>query len=320
MKLVKNFDYFQKLSYDVSKPTIIGAIMTILTFASMTILILFNLNDFLRMDLFSTPILYQDKGLPNTQFHINMMVYSPCSLLSIDQEDQNGNRHKNIHENLIKYRHDKNNKLINHVAQENSMENILKQIREEESCNIQGFIKIDKVQGNIQISYHSARMMYNVIANRYPEEFTRLTLSHRWTELKIGNAMNMTYINTYYGYNELTSFSRKDLPDYKYSNKPNYDYFIKLIPFIFTDEQLDLMYYKYSINSQNRKITNEDDDESMPVILLNYDFNYITINVMREKKSIFHFLTETCAIIGGIFFLSSVLSRILISYVEEVKN
>ena len=309
MKFVKNFDYFQKLSYDVSKPTMVGAVISVISISMISLLLLVNLIDFLTPNIKKDPILHQDYDNSKIHMHINVKVNSPCVLISIDQEDQNGNRNNNIESFIWKSRIDKHNKVISKEHQHpiGTLDEIVEQIRDEEACLIEGFIEVDKVQGIVQISYHYARMFYNVIAFKYPDEFSKLSLSHKLYFLKFGEMSNTARILKKYGYNQYTSFNRDDIPDYKYSNKPNFDYFIKVIPFLFKEENgdpsYDIMAYQYSLNSQDRKINNNDEDISMPVIIFNYDFSFLTM----------HFLTHICAIVGGVYFIFTILSRVLIS-------
>jgi hypothetical protein len=138
------------------------------------------------------------------------------------------------------------------VFSSGSLEQIVEQIREEEACKIRGYLEVEKVQGNVHISFHSVRMIFNVLANRYPEVYDKLNLSHKLYYLKFGDISNTAKILSKYGYNEHTSFNREDLPNYKYSHKPSFDYFIKIIPFLFKEEngdpKNDIMAYQYSLN------------------------------------------------------------------------
>ena len=322
MKYVKNFDYFQKLSYDVSKPTTTGAVISVLTCACITLLLLYNIIDYFCPNIIKTPIIYQDHDNSKIDMHLNIKVNAPCSLLSVVQEDQNGNRNDNVYAHLQKSRVDRNNHIIETSQRFSlgSLEQVVEQIKEEEACIIRGFLQIEKVQGNVHISFHSVRMIMNVLLNRYPDMFEKLTLSHKLGYLKFGDTTNTAKILSKYGYNEHTSFYKEDMPDYKYSKKPNFDYFIKIIPFLFKEEngyqKDDIMAYQYSLSSQDRNINNNDEDLNLPVITLSYDFSFLTMQIILEKKSFLHFLTHICAIVGGVYFIFTILSRILISCFE----
>ena len=108
-------------------------------------------------------------------------------------------------------------------------------------------------------------------------------------------------------------FFRKDLPNFLgLKNKNNFDYFIKIIPYQFVDENRGTSEYsyEYSISYKESDFVEERDD--MPIILIRYEFTPITMRVTIQKRDYLHFLTHICAIIGGIFVIFSIINKVFV--------
>ena len=54
--------------------------------------------------------------------------------------------------------------------------------------------------------------------------------------------------------------------------------------------------YKYTANSNSYR-----DNENMPVAKFSYDLSPMSVVVSQEKMPFYHFITQVCAIIGGVF-------------------
>ena len=104
MKSVKVFDYFQKISYDVSKQTSIGAIISLIAIGTITILILFETYKFLSIEIKKDVIIFQEETESSTiNVYFSVYIpYAPCSILSVDQEDKLDIHKTNIQANIKK--------------------------------------------------------------------------------------------------------------------------------------------------------------------------------------------------------------------------
>ena len=104
----------------------------------------------------------------------------------------------------------------------------------------------------------------------------------------------------------------------KSSKQQDYYYFMKLVPHIFLDEVWDEEYqsYSYSLNHQFKVRSRADGQIAkvlyLPFIRIIYDFTPVTMKIVKEQKSLGHFLTHVCAIIGGVFVIFGLLNRTIL--------
>lgn len=63
--------------------------------------------------------------------------------------------------------------------------------------------------------------------------------------------------------------------------------------------------YEYTVHSH---LYNTDD---VPTAKFSYDMSPIQIIVTERKKALYHFVTTTCAIVGGVFTVTGILDGIL---------
>lgn len=63
--------------------------------------------------------------------------------------------------------------------------------------------------------------------------------------------------------------------------------------------------YEYTVHSH---LYNTDD---VPTAKFSYDMSPIQIIVTERKKALYHFITTTCAIVGGVFTVTGILDGIL---------
>ena len=68
----------------------------------------------------------------------------------------------------------------------------------------------------------------------------------------------------------------------------------------------DINTYRYSAYSNEHK-----EDEDVPSIMFQYDLSPMTVVTAFESQPFYHFVTNFCAIIGGVFSIIGIVDRIL---------
>ena len=56
----------------------------------------------------------------------------------------------------------------------------------------------------------------------------------------------------------------------------------------------------------------------MPAAYFRYDLSPVTVKFSRERGSIFHFLVQVCAIIGGVFTIAGIIDSIIHRSVSNI--
>lgn len=66
--------------------------------------------------------------------------------------------------------------------------------------------------------------------------------------------------------------------------------------------------YEYTVHSH---MYNADSELLIPAAKFSYDLSPIQIVVTQRSKAFYHFITTTCAIIGGVFTVAGILDGLL---------
>lgn len=320
MKAVKTFDLFQKVSYDnINQPTLLGGLLSISSITIMLFLLFTEISNYFTPLITKQSIIYQTS---NGTIPLSLQIKtpnSPCAIISIDQEDLIGKHNINIQgESIVKTRlSNKGNVLLSKNFSPYQTELLNEAILNGENCVVNAVIEINKVPGDFHISYHEYRTVIDALRrdNSTKNTLKKLKLNHQLLSLTFGNEDINNYIIRKYAMSDvIKGFIQKNVivfdeedPDTIY----NYDYYLKIIPFIFIDENTNekVYAYEYSLSSTSHK--NEEDNE-MPIIMFNYDFSPITMKVTLHHKSLLQFLTHVCAIVGGVFVIFSIANSILV--------
>ena len=312
MKSIKVFDYFQKFSYDdVSKPTSIGAFISFLAICSIIFFIFFELFEFFSLHLKKDFIIYQEESSKSKiEVYFSLDIpHSPCSILSVDQEDKLGIHKTNIVANITKKRISKadQNAILPPIVPHKTDE-LLKALNEDEGCLIEGFMEVNKVPGNIHISFHPYRNVFENLFENHKEEFKKLRLMHKFNYLSFGDKnIPLEELNSFsiYPHTKMPDFINND------NKEPNYDYFIKIIPHLIRNEADNTikLNYQYSLRFGNRN----SEEKEMAMIMINYDMSEVTTLITKKKRNYTHFLTNICAIVGGIYVIFSIINKIVLN-------
>jgi hypothetical protein len=255
-----------------------------------------------------------------------MKIYgSPCPLIGVLHADDKGMQYQ-LTENRIKMvRVSKNNQYLG-SDYDHTFQTITKMFEESEQCDISGSIPMPQTPGTITFSPMNQRNIYYTLMNNLPDIAQSYSLRHKFTHIYFGGDHTDQKLLKKFGFDDLDLFNRATLPDFVDDKNVHFDYFIKIIPHILYDELwgTSTMTYQYSLSYLSRPNNPHMRGEQFPSVTLRFEISDVTIKVTLQNKSFLHFLTHICAIIGGVFVIFSLLSRILNvlfdACTEEKKN
>jgi|Transcript_72870 hypothetical protein len=95
-------------------------------------------------------------------------------------------------------------------------------------------------------------------------------------------------------------------------NSEHFQYDIHVIPTRYMDEYSEeIVSHQYSVTEYVKSIDQRARHQELVAVGLwaNYDFTPFEVKVTRSRKSFMHFLTECCAILGGIFAFTGMLDN-----------
>uniref|UniRef100_A0A1D1Z2S5 Endoplasmic reticulum-Golgi intermediate compartment protein 3 n=1 Tax=Anthurium amnicola TaxID=1678845 RepID=A0A1D1Z2S5_9ARAE len=177
-------------------------------------------------------------------------------------------------------------------------EGFVQKIKEEdgEGCNMHGFLEVNKVAGSFHFapgkSFHQANFHLNDLFSFQTESYN---ISHKINKLSFGKEFPGV-VNPLDG----AQWTQKQV------SSGMYQYFVKVVPTIYKDLR------GHKINSNQFSVTEHLRDadgypKPLPGVFFFYDFSPIKVIFTEENASLLHFLTNICAIIGGIFTVSGII-------------
>lgn len=334
MRAIKSFDLFQKIIVESEyKSSFIGSIFSIFVI----LLLIFLITK--ETILYYTPLIVKDSIVQNKyntnqashfKFHLKVKFYdAPCTIISLDLENLLGTHKMNLRENVKFFRYSNKNELIKDDFSPYQLNLLEESLRNQEYCFVDAHLDLHRSIGDVHFSFHKFREVYEEIKTRNDNKgiFRRLNMSHKISIISLLDDQLIKKIKDNFGSSnspDLIEFLNKyDNKEYNFPNfykeqqdknnivNSNYEYFMILVPHIFYNEYTKetIFTYLYSMTYKEKEL--KQDDEEMPLLLINYDFSPITMKFTLVKKSFLHFLTNICAIIGGIYVFFKLMHNIL---------
>ncbi|KAL9253609.1 Endoplasmic reticulum-Golgi intermediate compartment protein 3-like protein [Drosera capensis] len=177
-------------------------------------------------------------------------------------------------------------------------EGFLERIKEEEGegCNIYGFLEVNKVGGNFHFSPGKSFQQSGVhVHDMLAFQKDSFNITHRINRLTFGDYIPGV-VNPLDGVHWTHA-------------TPNgmYQYFIKVVPTVYTHVN------GHSIQSNQFSVTEHFRTASvghlqmLSGVFFFYDLSPIKVNFTEQHVSFLHFLTNVCAIVGGVFTVSGII-------------
>jgi len=176
--------------------------------------------------------------------------------------------------------------------------------RENEGCRFDITASVAKLTGTSQLVFTlKEKLDLPILSNGMRNDFKRqfANFSHTITRLGFGDPYpGLVHV--------LDGRSKTQMHD---TGASRFQYDLHLIPtkYRYLSGQ-EASSHQYSVTEFAKKITYAGEDEHNALtsgIYMNYDVTPFTVKVTEWKKSWTHFITECCAILGGIFAFSGML-------------
>ncbi|KAK9286843.1 hypothetical protein L1049_015248 [Liquidambar formosana] len=189
-------------------------------------------------------------------------------------------------------------------------EGFLQKIKDEEGegCNVYGFLEVSKVAGNFHFapgkSFHQSNILHDLLA----VQKDNFNISHRINRLAFGDYFP-GIVNPLDGVQWV-----QETPG------GMYQYFIKVVPTIYTDIR------GHTIQSNQFSVTEHfrspefGRPQYLPGVFFFYDLSPIKVTFKEEHASFLHFMTNICAIIGGIFTVAGILDSFIYHGQKAIKK
>mmetsp|Transcript_54389 Transcript_54389/g.157986 ORF Transcript_54389/g.157986 Transcript_54389/m.157986 type:complete len:347 (-) Transcript_54389:145-1185(-) len=341
MRNLKRFDLYRKVPRDLTEPTLSGAVVSCCTVVLGLHLFLTELFVFLSRRWDSEMLIDESRTEEKLQINIDVTLPAmPCELLSLDAQDVMGSHEVDAHGNLFKERLTSKGDVIGREEIQTShygaasgltrhnlfsydnqdMERIRTMIHSGEGCRVAGFVKVNRVPGNVHLSTYSHSILFGSLY----QEAKNMNISHRINHLSFGDDSNINYITTHFkdtgtvapldGVSQIVTEKKTGA----FIDSAIFEYYTKVVPTTyFPLDRPPLNVFQFTANSN--KIANQ----QMPSLYFRYDFSPVTVRYTEVRESFSHFLVQICAVIGGIFtvaaFLDSLLHRSIVHLAKKAQ-
>jgi len=174
--------------------------------------------------------------------------------------------------------------------------------RAEEGCQIDAKMQVKKVAGSIHIGVGRYFKFERVKTSGEAADLVRhLNFSHVIRQLSFGPEFP--------GLVHVLDGRVKD--HHVPPNSEHFQYDIHVIPTRYTDLDYEIVSHQYSVTEYVKNIDQRSRHQELVAVGLwaNYDFTPFEVKVTKSRKSFMHFLTECCAILGGIFAFTGMLDN-----------
>jgi hypothetical protein len=329
MRAFKRFDLYRKVPRDLTEPTLSGAVVSCCTVSLALYLFVTELFVFVQRRWDSEMFIDESKTEEKLQINLDItMPVMPCELLSFDAQDVMGSHEVDAHGNLFKERltskgdviareemkgshYGASSSLTRHFSfnyDNQDMDRIRKMIHSGEGCRVAGYVKVNKVPGNVHLSTYSHSYLFGSLY----QETKNMNISHKINHISFGVDEDISYIKTHMKdtgiVSPLDGFTQV-MPEKKTGNSIDsaiYEYYTKVVPTTYVPlDRPPLHVYQFTANSNN--IINQ----QMPSLYLRYDFSPVTVRYTETQESGSHFAVQICAVIGGVFTMAGIFDSLL---------
>ncbi|KAJ3437861.1 endoplasmic reticulum-golgi intermediate compartment protein [Anaeramoeba flamelloides] len=170
-------------------------------------------------------------------------------------------------------------------------------------CKVNGQLSVNKVKGNFHIapgkSSQRGRSHLHHLSTSIDK--SKLNLTHVINKVSFGQDFPGV-INPLTNHYHLQSHLGPKM----------FQYFVKLVPTIYfqKDTKTSIKTNQYSVYEYSRDL-HQTSSSGLPGIFFIYDFSPIMVEIVEEKKSFFHFITQLFGLLGGIYSISSLIDNLL---------
>lgn len=169
-----------------------------------------------------------------------------------------------------------------------------------EGCIMRGVVLVNRVPGNFHISAHSKSHSF---------QHGMLNMSHAVDSMSFGKMLSPAQQRLLpgevaQGWNVLSK--TQHIATGKNTTMEHYLKVVHTTYLIGSARGKNLETYQYTVNNNNYE-----DGESLPAAVFSYDVSPMQVVVQEERESFAAFLTQLCAIIGGVFTVTGLLDGLV---------
>jgi len=336
---LQNFDMYAKVQEDCMQKSKSGGAVTVVTALILVMLFLSELNEFFTLEVIDSVTI--DTRMFQ-KLHIRMNVTFPhlqCDEISVNSVDSSGDLTVNNRGAIETLPLDANGRLAPpsqpvkagtclscqegetnetkccntcldlkeaYMRQDLSYFPVLgsaPQCKDAIGCRVAGEVTVNKVSGNVHIALGQA-----VVRDG--------RLIHEFNVADVSGAYNTSHEIHYLAFGKAIKDWMAPLDDTAKTVRHGaymFHYYVKLVPTIFIDRWgQDVQTNQFSVTDSALNVVNKDGRfNGLPGVFFVYDFSPFMIKRLQKAKPWSYLFTNTCAILGGVFTIASLVEVVL---------
>ena len=156
-----------------------------------------------------------------------------------------------------------------------------------DGCNLVGYIEVPRVPGHLHF-----------ISDTNSED----AASHVFHHLSFGPRLDSDFANTH------LKDHRISMPEQRYVQGVSHEHYMKILPTRhWLSDQVAVESFRYTTNSHattlKKNSNNNNDDDVKREVRITYDISPLVVEYRDETVPFYHFMTNLCAVIGGVYAL-----------------
>jgi len=181
--------------------------------------------------------------------------------------------------------------------------------QKEEGCQVYGYLQVQKVAGNFHFAPGKSFQQHHMhVHDLQPFQMKNFNMSHKINRLSFGEEYP-GIVNPLDGISKVATRNGSSM----------YQYFIKIVPTIYesySGRVIDTN--QFSVTDHMKAI--EEGSHGLPGVFFMYDLSPIMVKFAEHRKSFPHFLTNVCAIIGGVFTVAGIIDSFIYHSLRSIEK
>ncbi|XP_028142557.1 endoplasmic reticulum-Golgi intermediate compartment protein 3 isoform X1 [Diabrotica virgifera virgifera] len=180
-----------------------------------------------------------------------------------------------------------------------------------QGCQIYGSLIVNRVSGSFHIAPgESFSVSHLHVHDVQPFSSSEFNTSHRIRHLSFGDRIES------HTHNPL-----KDIEVFASEGSTMFQYYLKIVPTAYVRRDGTIISSnQFSVTKHQKVVSIVSGESGMPGIFFQYELSPLMVKYSEKERSFGHFITNLCAIIGGVYTVAGLLDRFLYHSIKIIQK
>jgi hypothetical protein len=200
------------------------------------------------------------------------------------------------------------------------VKNVKRVLNAKEGCKISGALRVQKVAGNFHIAPgHGAQQAFAHVHDVVSGEAILFDISHKINYLSFGKHYpgRIDPLDNADRFHPIRTLLSTFMPDFV--DGGIYQYYVKVVPTSYRFlNGTEVPSNQYSVTEYASSVRAK--PNALPGVFFFYDVSPLRVDFREERRSFSHYITQLCAIIGGVFTVAGLIDRFLYESMRKMEK